>query len=85
MAFDEWPCVRLDATDLRQRQCGGPGWRARTDGQGGGIASGAVLIAMAANPGGRREIIGLGIGPSQAETFRTDLPHGLSRSADPMA
>ena len=31
-------------------------------------------IAMVANTEGRREIIGLGIGSSEAETFWTDLP-----------
>jgi len=29
----------------------------------------AAIIAVAANTGGRREIIGLGVGPSEAETF----------------
>ena len=35
------------------------------------------MIAVAANTGGRREIIGLGIGPSQAQTFRTDFLRSL--------
>jgi len=29
----------------------------------------AAIIAVAANTDGRREIVGLGIGPSEAETF----------------
>ena len=52
----DWPYVRPDATYLKQRQ-------------GGRIASVAAIIAVAANTEGRREIIGLGIGPSETETF----------------
>lgn len=37
--------------------------------EGGRIVSVAAIIAVAANTDGRREIIGLGIGPSEAETF----------------
>lgn len=33
----------------------------------------AVIIALAANTEGRREIIGLGIGPPEAETFCTEF------------
>ena len=57
----DWPYVWLDATYLKQRQ-GGP------------IVPVAAIIAVAANTEGRREIIGPGIGPSQAGTFWTDLP-----------
>jgi transposase-like protein len=52
----EWPYLWLDATYLKQRE-------------GGRIVSVAVIIAMAVNTDGRREIIGLHIGPSEAETF----------------
>ncbi len=52
----EWPYLWLDATYLKARQ-------------GGRIVSVAAIIAVAANTDGRREIIGLGIGPSEAETF----------------
>jgi len=52
----EWPYVWLDATYLKVRQ-------------GGRIVPVAAIIAVAANTEGRREIIGLGIGPSEAETF----------------
>jgi putative transposase len=58
----EWPYVWLDATYLKVRQ-------------GGRIVPVAAIIAVAANTEGRREIIGLGIGPSEAETFWTELPH----------
>jgi putative transposase len=60
----EWPYVWLDATYLKQRQ-------------GGRIISVAAIIAVAANTEGRREIIGLGIGPSEAETFWTDFLRSL--------
>ena len=49
----EWPYVWLDATYLKVRQ-------------GGRIVPVAAIIAVAANTEGRREIIGLGIGPSEA-------------------
>ena len=60
----EWPYVWLDATYLKQRQ-------------GGRIISVAAIIAVAANTEGRREIIGLGVGPSEAETFWTDFLRSL--------
>ncbi len=60
----EWPYVWLDATYLKQRH-------------GGRIISVAAIIAVAANTEGRREIIGLGIGPSEAETFWTDFLRSL--------
>ncbi len=52
----DWPYVRLDATYLKVRE-------------GGRIVSVAAMIAVAANSDGRREIIGLHIGSSEAETF----------------
>ena len=60
----EWPCVWLDATYLKVRQ-------------GGRIVSVAAIIAVAANTIGRREIIGLELGPSEAETFWMDLLRSL--------
>jgi putative transposase len=60
----EWPYVWLDATYLKQRQ-------------GGRIVSVAAIIAVAANTEGRREIIGLGVGPSEAETFWMDFLRSL--------
>ena len=47
----EWPYLWLDATYLRVRE-------------GGRIVSVAAIIAVAANTDGRREIIGLCVGPS---------------------
>lgn len=46
----DWPYVWLDPTYLKQHQ-------------GGQIVSVAAIIAVAANTEGRREIIGLGVGP----------------------
>ena len=52
----EWPYLWLDATYLRQRE-------------GGRIVPVAAIVAVAANAEGRREVVGLHIGPSEAETF----------------
>ena len=41
------------------------------------IVSVAALIAVAANADGRREIIGLGVGPSQTKTFWMDFLRSL--------
>ena len=60
----KWPYVWLDATYLKQRQ-------------GGRIVSVAAIIAVAANTDGRREIIGLCVGPSEAETFWMDFLRSL--------
>jgi putative transposase len=52
----EWPYLWLDATYLRQRE-------------GGRIVTVAVIVAVAVDADGRREIVGLHVGPSEAETF----------------
>ena len=52
----EWPYLWLDATYLKQRE-------------GGQIRTVAVIIAVAVNTEGKREIVGLHIGPSEAEVF----------------
>lgn len=39
----------------------------------GRIVSVAVTIAVGANTAGRREVLGMAIGPSEAETFWTDF------------
>src|SRR6201996_903995 len=62
----EWPYLWLDATYLKQRE-------------GGRIVSVAAIIAVAANTDGKREIVGLHIGPSEAETFRTGFLKSLHR------
>jgi transposase-like protein len=60
----EWPYLWLDATYLKVRD-------------GGRIVSVAAIIAVAVNTEGRREIIGLGIGPSEAEPFWSAFLKGL--------
>ncbi len=60
----EWPYPWLDATYLKVRQ-------------GGHIISVAAIIAVAVNTDGRREIIGLTAGLSEAETFWTEFLRSL--------
>src|SRR6187397_1044547 len=62
----EWPYLWLDATYLKQRE-------------GGRIVSVAAIIAVAVNTDGRREIVGLHIGPSEAETFWSGFLKSLAR------
>ena len=47
--------------------------------QDGRIVSVAVIIAVGANTAGRREVLGMAIGPSEAETFWTDFLRKLAR------
>lgn len=51
-----WPYLWLGATYIRVRE-------------GGRIISRAVIVAVAVNGDGRREILGIAVGPSEAETF----------------
>jgi len=62
----EWPYLWLDATYLKARE-------------GGRIVSVAAIIAVAVDTEGRREIVGLHLGPSEAETFWTGFLKGLLR------
>jgi putative transposase len=62
----EWPYLWLDATYLKQRE-------------GGRIVSVAAIIAVAVNTDGRREIVGLKVGPSEAETFWSGFLKSLVR------
>jgi transposase-like protein len=62
----EWPYLWLDATYLKQRE-------------GGRIVSVAAIIAVAVGTDGRREIIGLEIGPPEAETFWSGFLKALVR------
>ena len=45
----------------------------------GRIVSIAVIVAVAVNHDGRREVLGLATGPSEAETFWTDFLRSLAR------
>jgi transposase-like protein len=51
-----WPYLWIDATYLKIRE-------------GGRIVSVAVIIAVSANADGRREVLGMAVGPSEAEPF----------------
>jgi putative transposase len=62
----DWPYVWLDATSVKVRQ-------------GGRIVSVAVTIAIGVNGDGRREVLGMAIGCSEAETFWTDFLRSLAR------
>ena len=62
----EWPYLWLDATYLKVRE-------------GGRVVSVAAIIAVAVDTDGRREIVGLSIGPSEAETFWSTFLKSLVR------
>ena len=62
----DWPYLWLDATYLKVRQAGR-------------IVSVAVTVAVAANDQGRREVLGMAIGASEAETFWTGFLRSLTR------
>jgi putative transposase len=62
----EGPYLWLDATYLKVRQNG------RT-------VSVAAIVAVGANGAGRREVLGLATGPSEAETFWTGFLRSLAR------
>jgi transposase-like protein len=60
-----WPYLWLDATYVKVRE-------------GGRIISRAVIIAVAVNEDGKREVLGIATGPSEAETFWTDFLRSLA-------
>jgi len=62
----DWPYLWIDATYVKVRQNGR-------------IVSVAVIIAVGVNSDGRREVLGLDIGPSEAETFWTAFLRKLTR------
>jgi transposase-like protein len=62
----DWPYLWIDATYVKVRQNGR-------------IVSVAVIIAVGANSDGRREVLGMAVGPSEAEPFWTDFLRGLAR------
>jgi putative transposase len=62
----DWPYLWIDATYVKVRQNGR-------------IVSVAVIVAVGVNSDGRREILGLDIGPSEAETFWTGFLRKLAR------
>jgi putative transposase len=62
----EWPYLWIDATYVKVRQNGR-------------IVSVAVTVAVAVNTDGRREVLGMDIGASEAETFWTEFLRKLKR------
>jgi len=62
----DWPYLWLDATYVKVRATGR-------------IVSVAVIVAVAVNSDGRREVLGIAIGASEAETFWTEFLRSLAR------
>ncbi|MGH7746678.1 MAG: IS256 family transposase [Candidatus Dormibacteria bacterium] len=62
----DWPYVWIDATYVKVRSAGR-------------IVSVAVIIAVGVNTDGTREILGMAVGPSEAEPFWTEFLRSLSR------
>jgi transposase-like protein len=62
----DWPYLWIDATYVKVRQNGR-------------IVSVAVTIAVAVNTDGRREVLGMDIGASEAETFWVEFLRKLKR------
>jgi transposase-like protein len=62
----EWPYLWIDATYVKVREAGR-------------IVSVAVIVAVGVNSDGRREVLGMDVGPSEAETFWTAFLRKLAR------
>jgi putative transposase len=62
----DWPYLWIDATYVKVRQNGR-------------IVSVAVIVAVGVNTDGRREVLGLDIGPSEAEPFWAAFLRKLAR------
>jgi putative transposase len=62
----DWPYLWIDATYLKVRQNGR-------------IVSVAVIVAVGVNTDGRREVLGMDIGPSEAEPFWVEFLRKLAR------
>jgi putative transposase len=62
----DWPYLWLDATYVKVREAGR-------------VVSVAVTVAVGVNSDGRREVLGMAVGASEAETFWTDFLRGLAR------
>jgi putative transposase len=62
----DWPYLWIDATYVKVRQAGR-------------IVSVAVIIAVGVNTDGVREVLGVAVGPSEAEPFWTEFLRGLTR------
>ena len=62
----DWPYLWIDATYVKVRAAGR-------------IVSVAVIVAVGANADGRREVLGMTVGASEAETFWTEFLRSLAR------
>jgi len=62
----DWPYLWIDATYVKVREAGR-------------IVSVAAIIAVGVNSDGRREVLGLAVGPSEAEPFWTTFLRSLTR------
>src|ERR1700757_982101 len=62
----DWPYLWIDATYVKVREAGR-------------IVSVAVIIAVGVNTDGVREVLGMAVGPSEAEPFWTDFLRSLTR------
>jgi len=62
----DWPYLWIDATYVKVREAGK-------------IVSVATIIAVAVNTEGRREVLGMAVGPSEAEPFWTRFLRALTR------
>ena len=62
----DWPYLWIDATYVKVRNNGR-------------IVSVAIIVAVGVNADGRREVLGMDVGPSEAETFWTDFLRKLRR------
>jgi len=61
-----WPYVWLDATYLKVRD-------------GARVVTKALVVAVGANGEGRREVLGLAVGPAETEAFWKEFLRGLTR------
>ena len=62
----DWPYLWIDATYVKTREAGR-------------IVSVAVIIAVAVNTDGQREVLGMAVGASEAEPFWTNFLRSLTR------
>ena len=62
----DWPYLWIDATYIKTREAGR-------------VVSVAVIVAVGVNTEGQREVLGLKVGPSEAEPFWTEFLRSLNR------
>ncbi len=62
----DWPYLWIDATYVKTREAGR-------------IVSVAVIVAVGVNTDGQRQVLGMKVGPSQAEPFWTEFLRSLMR------